>query len=157
MNPEQIIEEICGSLEGVLAKASWGETSLFYNPGKVLPNGVYFCTLKDKNGDNDKASNLGREGVYRLSIGLQPKTYIKLFGAKPVRPPKGGIVVTGHDFQELDILMPHPIYAWMAWAQILSPSRASFEAIRPLVDEAYNVARLKFEKKQLTRRSTRTV
>ena len=36
----------------------------------TLPNGVYFCTLKENNGANDKASELDRDGVFRLSIGI---------------------------------------------------------------------------------------
>ena len=61
MQPEKIIEYIEKNLDGVVPKSSWGETSLFYNPGKVLPNGVYFCTIKEKNGANDLASELDRE------------------------------------------------------------------------------------------------
>ncbi len=147
MTPEEIIQYICSNLSGVVPKASWGETSLFYNPGRVLPNGVYFCTLKQHNGENDQASNLEREGVFRVAIGLNPKTYVRLFGQKPARPSKGGIVATDHDFTKLNELMPHPIYAWMCWAQILCPSCHQFESIFPLIEEAYQDAARKFEKK----------
>ncbi len=54
MTPENIINRIKTDLESVVPKNSWGETSLFYNPGNILPNGVYFCTIKEKDGDNDK-------------------------------------------------------------------------------------------------------
>jgi Family of unknown function (DUF6194) len=147
VTPEAIIQYICDRLPGVVPKASWGETSLFYNPGGVLPNGVYFCTLKQHDGENDKASNLDREDVFRVAIGLIPKTYIRLFGQKPLRPGKGSIVATDHDFAKLNELMPHPIYAWMAWVQILSPSRDQFEDIFPLIEEAHQAAVKKFEKK----------
>ncbi len=147
MTPKEIIQHICNNLPGVVPKASWGETSLFYNPGCVLPNGVYFCTIKQHDGENDKASNLDREGVFRVAIGLQPKTYIGLFGQKPARPSKGGMVETDHDFTNLDQLMPHPIYAWMFWVQILSPSRDSFDGIFPLIEEAHQEAVKKFKKK----------
>ena len=99
MTPEEIIQYVCKSLSGVVPKASWGETSLFYNPGGVLPNGVYFCTLKQRDGENDKASNLDRKEVFRVAIGLKPNTYVRLFGQKPARPSKGGIVATNHDLQ----------------------------------------------------------
>lgn len=147
MTPEKIMQYICNRLSGVVPKASWGETALFYNPGWVLPNGIYFCTLKEHNGENDKASNLDRENVFRVAIGLRPKTYIRLFGQKPTRPNKGGIVATQHDFTELNELMPHPIYAWMSWAQILSPSRDKFEEVFPLIEEAHQEEVKKFEKK----------
>ncbi|AFY96957.1 DUF6194 family protein [Chamaesiphon minutus] len=152
MTPEEIIQYICNRLSGVVPKASWGETSLFYNPGYMLPNGVYFCTIKQHNGENDKASNLDREDVFRVAIGLTPKTYVRLFGRRPTRPGKGGIVATEHDFTELNELMPHPIYAWISWVQILSPSRDKFEEVFPLIEEAHQEAVKKFVKKTANNR-----
>jgi hypothetical protein len=147
MTPDDIIEDICHRLPGVVPKSSWGETSLFYNPGQILPNGVYFCTIKQQDGNNDKASQLDRVGVFRVAIGLRPSSYQQLFGSKPARPAKGGVVVTGHDFTVRNILMPHPIYAWMCWAQILSPDRAQFDAVLPFIEEAHSEAVKKFDKK----------
>ncbi|MEL6398838.1 MAG: DUF6194 family protein [Cyanobacteria bacterium J06607_6] len=151
VTPEAIISIICDKLPDIVPKASWGETSLFYNPNRVLPHGVYFCTLKRQDGDNDQASELDRPGVFRVAIGLEPKTYIRLFGSKPERPAKGGIVTADYDFTALNELMPHPIYAWMSWAQILCPSDSQFETIFPLIEEAYQRAIKKFEKKTANR------
>ena len=89
MKSSRIVERICQELKGVKPKSSWGETSLFYNPENLLPNGVYFCTIKEKNGDNDKASNLDRNGVFRVAIGFLPTRYNALFGQKSSRPSKG--------------------------------------------------------------------
>ena len=147
MSPNQIVEEIVNRLPGVVPKSSWGETSLFYNPGKLLPNGVYFCTIKDHDGENDQSSKLNREGVFRVAIGMPPAAYRKLFGAKPLRPAKGGVVETGHKFDSLNELMPHPIYAWMCWAQILSPTKEVFDSAFPLIEEAHQSAVVKFNKK----------
>ena len=147
MTPDAIVNRICTELPGVVPKYSWGETALFYNPDKLLPNGVYFCTIKERDGANDKASNLNREGVFRVAIALNPETYFNLFGEKPTRPVKGDIVFTGHDFTVLNQLMPHPIYAWMSWAQILSPIAEKFTAILPFIIEAHSAAAKKFERK----------
>ncbi|KMT66933.1 DUF6194 family protein [Catenovulum maritimum] len=147
MSPENIIQILTTELDGVAPKASWGETALFYNPGNLLPNGVYFCTIKEKDGDHDKSSNLKRDSIFRLSIGVGKDNYEKHFGTKPKRPAKGCIVNTGHDFTKLDELMPHPIYAWMSWVQILSPSKASFDLILPLIKDAHAIASLNFNKK----------
>jgi hypothetical protein len=146
VSPDSIIELLTSELSGVVPKSSWGETSLFYNPGKLLPNGVYFCTIKEKNGDNDKSSELDRDAVFRVSIGVGKTNYEQHFGVKPKRPEKGGIINTGHDFTKLDELMPHPIYGWMSWAQILSPSKASFDSILPLIKDAHASAVIKFNK-----------
>jgi hypothetical protein len=147
MQVADVIERIVSDFEGVVPKSSWGETSMFYNPGKLLPNGVYFCTLKEQNGENDKASDLNREGTFRLSIGVSKATYEDLFGNRPKRPAKGGIIDTGHDFTALNELMPHPIYGWMSWVQVLNPSKSTFESIIPLIAEAHSNAVIKFNKK----------
>jgi len=140
MELKAIVDDLCATLEGVVPKPSWGETALFYNPGRVLPSGVYFCTLKDRDGANDRASALHREGVFRVSIGVLPATYARLFGPRPARPAKGGVVETAHDFTALDVLTPHPVYAWMGWVQILSPTTASYATVRPLIEEAHRFA-----------------
>lgn len=147
MTPKEIINKITNNLEGVVPKNSWGETSLFYNPGKKLPNGVYFCTIKENDGENDTSSNLSRDTVFRLSIGVSKEIYIKSFGEKPMRPHKGGIVETGHNFTKVNILMPHPVYAWMSWVCILSPTKETFQVIYPLIIEAHANAIGKFNKK----------
>jgi len=147
MNTTDVISTIISRLPGVVPKSSWGETSLFYNPGHRLPNGVYFCTIKDHDGVNDKASQLDRQGVFRVAIGIGSPTYIRLFGSKPKRPEKGGIVNLPCDFTETGRLMPHPVYAWMAWAQILSPSKDLFEKIFPFISEAHAIAVKKFDEK----------
>lgn len=154
MDPKSILAQLSTALPGVVQKPSWGETALFYNPGRVLPNGVYFFTLKDRDGANDCASNLDRKDVFRISFVLQRERYTALFGSLPGRPEKGGVVATGHDFTKLDELMPHPVYGWMAWAQILSPSAQQFEQIFPLIEAAHGMAVGKFDRR--VRRAQRT-
>lgn len=90
MKPQAIIDDLCATLDDVVPKASWGETALFYNPGRTLPNGVYFCTFKERDGEHDRASVLTRDGVFRVSIGVSPATYVERFGPRPARPAKGG-------------------------------------------------------------------
>lgn len=43
--------------------------------------------------------------------------------------------------------MPHPIYGWMSWVQVLSPNRDTFDEVRPLLLEAHQSAVNKFNKK----------
>lgn len=148
MQAERIIKHISENFHGVVPKASWGETSLFYNPGNLLANGVYFCTIKEKDGENDKSSGLDRAGIFRLSIGISPNSYQRLFGPKPPRPAKGGIINSGHDFTACNELMPHPVYGWMNWVQILNPSAAMFADVLPLISEAHARAVVKFNQKR---------
>ena len=152
MKSKDIINRITDSFEGLSPKASWGETSLFYNPEKRLPNGIYFCTLKEKDGENDKASGLNREGVFRLSFALKKTVYEELFGDRPKRLPKGGVIQSPHDFTEANTLMPHPVYGWMSWVQILNPSSAKFEELLPMLADAHTTAKTKFSAKILKSR-----
>jgi hypothetical protein len=148
LNPNEIVKMITSNFDGVVVKSSWGETSIFYNPGHLLPHGVYFCTIKEKDGANDKSSNLTRDGIYRLSIGLPKEKYVEIFGRVPKRPEKGGCVNTGHIFTQTNLLMPHPIYAWMGWVCILSPTTEFFGEIYPLIQLAYRKAEQGYLKKK---------
>ena len=91
---------------------------------------------------------LTRDGVFRFSIGVSPASYVERFGPRPARPAKGGVVSTGHDFAALDVLTPHPVYAWMGWVQILSPTASSYAEVRPLIEEAHRLAVAKFDGRQ---------
>ena len=137
MTPLEIEQYILDTFKDVHPINSWGEKSFFHNPGKKLTRGTYFATLKEKDGDNDKASDLDRDGIYRLNIGLRKSKYINLFQTTPVRPPKGGVIEGLFDFQKLDSLTPHPIYAWMSWVAVLNPSSETFESCKQLLEDAY--------------------
>lgn len=145
VTPETVLAELETKFAGLAPKAAWGETSLFYNPDRVLPNGVYFCTIKERDGANDRASQLDRPGVFRLALGLRPARYEQMFGPPPARPPKGGVVMTADDFTATDVLMPHPVYAWMGWVQVLSPSEATFAEMQQLFADAYALALEKYD------------
>jgi Family of unknown function (DUF6194) len=50
-------------------------------------------------------------------------------------------VLPGFDLARLDELMPHPVYAWMSWVQILSPTPARYDPLRPLLAQSLDFAR----------------
>ena len=147
MAPEDVKEYVLSTYKGVVFKPFWGDLSFFYNPQNRFSNGTYFATLKLQDGENDRASQISRDGVWRLNLGLTPKTYRDVLGQQPSRPPKGEPVEGPWNFTELDRLMPHPCYGWMSWVAILSPSHASFETLKPLFDDAYGKAVKAFEKR----------
>jgi hypothetical protein len=70
-----------------------------------------------------------------------------MFGPKPSWPHAGGVVETGHDFTGLDQLLPHPVYAPMSWVCVRNPSDATFQSVRPLLAEAYNLAVRRYERR----------
>tara|TARA_B110000879_G_C10924106_1_gene413305 strand:+ start:141 stop:605 length:465 start_codon:yes stop_codon:yes gene_type:complete len=144
---EKINSHILSTYTDVVVKNAWGETSFFYNPDNRLPRGVYFATIKIKDGENDSSSELDRPNIFRLSIGVGNDYYELLFGSKPSRPAKGETVGMGIDFSEVDILMPHPVYAWMGWVSILSPLKDKSPALNEYIKAAYQSAVIKFNKR----------
>lgn len=43
--------------------------------------------------------------------------------------------------------MPQPVYVWDSWICVLNPSEKTFEKIKPLIEEAYQRAKQRFEKR----------
>lgn len=148
MNPNEILEYCLSRLAGTVLIESWGEKGIFYNPGNVLKRGVYILTIKEKDGANDKGSNLCRTGVFRVNIGIRKATFQKLFGAIPARPMAGGIVEMDFDFTAQDVVLPHPVYAWMSWICVLNPSEQTFEKLKPFIQESYALSIEKFKRRK---------
>jgi len=53
-----------------------------------------------------------------------------------------------YDFTALDKILPHPVYAWVAWVCVLNPSGQAFEELKLFIQEAYEYAREKFKKRK---------
>ncbi len=151
MTVDEILHYCLNTMPGCVAVDSYGEKAIFYNPYGNMKRGIYVLTVKERDGANDKSSNLNREGVYRINIGVRKDTFLKMFDVVPDRPAKGGVVDMEYDFSQIDRLLPHPIYAWMSWICVLSPSEQTFEKLKPLIAEGYEHAKEKFLKKNDTR------
>lgn len=137
---EKLADQLLAEYPGLVKRAGYGETVLFYNPTGLLPAGVYFASLKNHDGPNDQGSHLDRDGVFRVAFGLPDATYEGLFGPRPPRPGKGRVVHLEHDFAAVDRLTPHPVYAWMGWVQMLSPSARNWQEIKPYLEESHRRA-----------------
>jgi hypothetical protein len=109
-----------------------GDTFFIYDPDRNLPDKqqLPFATIVTKDyGDFDNASNLNREGVFRLNVGVSRDTFRSLFDDDAT-----------YDFTALDRLMPHPVYRRQSWICVLNPSAETFEQLKPLLREAYEIA-----------------
>lgn len=105
----------------------------FYNPadGKPADHKFPFATLVTTNA-HDKASDLDRDGVYRLNIGVSKQTFGTLFGERTANE--------GYDFATLDQIMPHPVYGAQYWVCVLNPDEVTFAKVKDLLAEAYSRA-----------------
>ncbi len=110
MQTDDILKYCLDSLPDTVLVSSWGESGIFYNPNKKLKRGIYVLTVKEKDGDNDKSSDLNRENIYRVNIGVRKSTFINMFGTIPARPSKGGIVDIRLILPPKDIILPYAVY-----------------------------------------------
>jgi hypothetical protein len=149
VQPDEALAALLRLDQATRLERYYGERSVFYNPGASAPLGVIFGSVKEHDGPNDRRSNLSRPGVYRIALGVRPLTFRRLFGEVPRRPAKGELVaLDGFNLEGLNQLTPHPIYAWMSWVQVLSPSLDRFESLRPLLDEALVVAKERWQRRR---------
>ena len=125
-----------------------GDTFFIYDPQHNLdPKRRFpFATIVTKDyGDFDNASQLNRPNVFRLNIGVSRDTFRALFGPAPSAESDHS---TTYDFAALDRLMPHPVYAPQSWVCVLNPSPETFEAVKPLLAEAYSRAAARHARRQ---------
>ena len=119
---------------------AWGDTFFIHHDDK---HRFPFATIVTKDyGDFDNLSNLNREGVFRLNIGVSKKTFEALFTA--------GV---DHDFTAVDGLMSHPVYGQNHFVSVLNPSDATFASLKPLVEEAFQIAAGRVERRGARPRS----
>jgi hypothetical protein len=148
VEPAEIVAALLALDADLRLEPYYAEQSHFDNPGRAPRLGVIFASLKDHDGPNDRASRLSRPGVHRLAFALEPRAYAERFGAVPARPPRGGVVERDTDPAALNVLRPHPVYAWMRWVQILSPTRRQFAALVPLLETSLALARARWERRR---------
>jgi Family of unknown function (DUF6194) len=135
MDETSISQYITDTFAGVEVVEASGNRFFFYDPDHKFP----FATL-ETNDEDDQASNLNRPSVFRLNIGVSKQTYQSLFGSQTAPSGEGKGTGGGHDFTVLDRIMPHPVYGKMYWVCVLNPSAETFQAVRPLLAEAYELA-----------------
>ncbi|HEY4283184.1 MAG TPA: DUF6194 family protein [Chthoniobacterales bacterium] len=114
----------------VETETSFGYLFFFYGSDHRLP----FATLASSDNEYDRVSNLDRANVFRLNIGVTKETFHSLFGADAVD-------VSSYDYTALDRIMPHPHYAAQHYICVLNPSKQTFERVKILLAEAYELAR----------------
>ena len=149
---DDIIDYVQSTYNGTVIDYNWGDRGIFYNPDNRLPRGIHIMTFKVKDSRKDKVSGLNRKGIYRLNMGISKESFNRIFGSTPPRPKVGGTANTEYDYQQLDRIMPHPKFGWMAWLSVLNPGQATFETLKPLVEESYKLARKKYGNKVNTDR-----
>ena len=142
MDQDAIIQYVADTFAGIEVMRPTdgpgaGDTFFYYDPQHNLdPTRQFpFATIVTKDyGDFDNASQLNRPHVFRLNIGVSRDTFRALFGAAPGAESDRN---AAYDYAALDRLLPHPVYAPQSWVCVLNPSTDTFDAVKPLLAEAY--------------------
>jgi hypothetical protein len=105
-------------------EVAWGDSFFYYGEERQMP----FTTVVVKDYPGwDEASNLDREGVFRLNASVGREAFQELLGYPP------GQIPEGLDYAAFDVLLPHPAYAAQGWVSVVCPS----DQARALLERAH--------------------
>lgn len=140
MDESSVAAYIAKTFPGVETTTNLGYTFFFHRDERMYA----FATLASSGNEYEQVSRLDRPGVYRLNFGVSRETFKSLFGTNKIN-------VSDYDFTVLDTLLPHPDYSAQSFICVLSPSDATFENIRPLLAEAYDIAVRRYNRRNKDR------
>jgi hypothetical protein len=119
-------------------EVAWGDSFIFYDaPGTDLETAdrrFPFATVvvKDYPGF-DEASQLAREGVFRVNINVGKARFTELVGYPPAQHDDRR---ADTDYAAFDTVLPHPAYGQQAWVSVVCPSEHTADLVRTLLTEA---------------------
>jgi hypothetical protein len=123
-DPDEIRRWITATYPDTVVAQAMGATFFSLNE-ESWPNFATIVTTDEH--DMGNPSDLARDGVFRLNIGVGKESFERLVGA-----------MVAPDYSLLEVVLPHPVYAKQRWLCILNPSRQTFdEVVKPLIAEAY--------------------
>ena len=99
---------------------------------------VGFVTIGQSDNEFDTVSNLNREGVFRINIGVSRETFNSLLGDSNME---------NIDYSALDVFLPHPHYAKQHYVCILNPSQENAELTKKLMMEAHSIAAARLQRR----------
>lgn len=120
-------EAFVAGMDNVQRVNGFGYAFFFVGDDHRLP----FVTVADSDNDYDSVSNLDRDGVFRINIGVSKETFESLLadsGPEDV------------DHSVLDVFLPHPHYSKQHFVCILNPSGENAETAKRLIVEAHSIA-----------------
>jgi hypothetical protein len=127
---EGVVVVVAGEEMGA-PEAAWGDSFFFYDPAGDIPDNRRFpfatIVVHDYEGF-DEASNLNRDGVFRLNVWVG-RAVVDEVVEDPAADPA-----------TLDVVLPHPVYAAQGWVSILNPGDSHAEQVWSLLRTAHEHA-----------------
>jgi hypothetical protein len=127
------VEAFVSGMQDVQREDNYGYVFFFVGDDHLLS----FVTVANADNEWDNVSNLNREGVFRVNIGISRETFDTLIG-EPSEP---------LDYSVLNTFLPHPEYAKQNFICILNPEGENAERTRELIREAHAIATKRSQRK----------
>lgn len=121
------VEAFVASLANVQREDNYGYAFFFVGDDHRLA----FVTIGYEDNEFDTVSNLNREGVFRVNIGISKATFESLLGDTST---------DDVDYAVLNVFLPHPHYAKQHFISILNPSGENADVTKQLIVEAHALA-----------------
>lgn len=134
MNPSEV-EAFVASLENVQREENFGYSFFFVGDDHMVP----FVSIADSDNEYDSVSNLDREGVFRVNIGVSRATFESLFADSQTE---------NVDYSALNVFLPHPEYSKQHFVCILNPTGENAEITKKLMVEAHGIAASRLQRKK---------
>ena len=128
-------EAFVETLDNVQREENFGYSFFFVGDDHRLP----FVTFANSDNDYDSVSNLNREGVFRINIGVSRETFDSLLAEDRSE---------NVDYSAMNIFMPHPDYAKQHFVCILNPSQENVEVTKKLIMEAHAIAATRLQRRK---------
>ena len=133
MNQSEV-EAFVVSLDHVEREDNYGYAFFFVGDD----HRVGFVTIGYSDNEFDAVSNLNREGVFRVNIGVSKATFDALLGDAST---------DSIDYSVLNVFLPHPHYAKQHYLSILNPSGENVERTKQLIIEAHAIASKRYQRR----------
>jgi hypothetical protein len=131
---QSALESFVAALPHVQRTDNFGYAFFFVGDDHRLP----FVTVAASDNEHDRLSNLDREGVFRVNIGVGKDTFQKVVGR---------IDPAGADYSALNVFMPHPDYWRQNFLCVLNPAGENVEETKRLIIEAHSIAEARWRRK----------
>ncbi|MCU0512160.1 MAG: DUF6194 family protein [Anaerolineae bacterium] len=126
MNQTEVQDFVAG-LDEVQQEDNYGYRFFFVGDD----HRVAFVTIGYEDNEFDTVSQLNREGVFRVNIGVSKATFQALLPEAAATTP---------DYAALNVFLPHPHYARQHYLCILNPAGDNATRTRELIVEAHGLA-----------------
>lgn len=119
-----------------VANEDLGYTFFFVGDDHRLP----FVSIAYSDNEHDDVSNLDRDGVFRVNIGVSRETFDNLLD-------HSDSASADIDYSALNIFLPHPHYSRQNFVCILNPGDDNVEETKRLIAEAHSIAEARAQRK----------